>query len=377
MLRSSTGRTRLALLPLLALLGALIATLLPASSASAAPPAKAPGRAIEGFAPYQPQTTCSPTAKPGTVALRTIVLAAYGGTGDYGIIRDCSLGGRSEHKEGRAWDWKASAGNPTQVAQVNDMLRWLFATDRYGNTFAQTRRLGIMYVIWNHRIWNASSHTWKAYTGADPHTSHVHFSLGWAGALKRTSYWTGVVSGPVAAPAAPKAPAPAPTAPRPTAPKPPVVAPRPTTPQPLTTTAVLNVGAASAKGVTTTFLLVAGHRYLLTSTGYYRYGPGALLADAECSVHPADGSWQRSTQWEDDGSWSGPRGHLDLQVGGEPTRWVTADGERCDATGHSYATVVEPSTTGPLALKVVDDAYSDNGGGLRVTVAPLGGGFHR
>ena len=346
-------------LALLALLGVLTMT----SAAQAAPLAKSPSKAIEGYAPYQPQTTCSPTAKPGTVALRSLVLAAYGGTGDYGIIRNCSLGGRSEHKEGRAWDWKVSASNAAQVKQVNDMLRWLFATDDYGNQHAQARRLGVMYVIWNKRIWNASSHAWSAYTGADPHTSHVHFSLGWAGALKRTSYWTGKVSGVVGAPAAPV------VTPTPTAPKPVPVPPKPVGPQPLTAETSLTVSAARPEGTTSAFLLEAGRRYLLKSTGYYRYG--AQLADAECSAWVSDGTWHRSSQGEDAGTWTGPRGHLDLQVEGDPTRWGTESGDGCDTTTHTYFTVVEPTETGPLTMKVVDDDYSDNGGGLRVTVTPV------
>ena len=343
---------------LLALLGVLTIT----STAQAAPLVKTPSRTIEGYAPYQPQTTCSPTAKPGTVALRSLVLAAYGGTGDYGIIRNCSVGGRSEHKEGRAWDWKVSTTNAAQVRQVNDMLRWLFATDAYGNTHAQARRLGVMYVIWNKRIWNASSHTWKAYNGADPHTNHVHFSLGWAGALKRTSYWTGKVSGVVGAPAAPAAPKPTPA---------PAPAPKPTTPQPLTTATTLVVSAVKPTGTTSSFLLVAGQRYLLKSTGYYRYGAGVQLADAECSAWPVDGTWHRSSQAEQDGSWTGVRGHLDLQVEGEPTRWGTEGADGCDATTHTYWTVLEPTKTGPLTMKVVDDVYTDNGGGLHVTVTPV------
>jgi len=32
---------------------------------------------------------------------------------------------------------------------------------------------------------------WATYTGTDPHTSHIHFSFSWDGAMKRTSWWTG------------------------------------------------------------------------------------------------------------------------------------------------------------------------------------------
>ena len=359
----------------------IVALALPAF---AAPAVRTPLRAIEGYAPYQAQSICSPTAKPGTVALRTLVMRAYPGSGDYGIIRNCKIGGRSEHKEGRAWDWKVSAGNAAQVRQVNDMLRWMFATDRYGNRFAMARRLGVMYIIWNHRIWSASRQTWRAYTGADPHTSHVHFSLGWAGALKRTSYWSGKVS-PVLTAAGARVPVPTPPRPPvvtppkpptpPTPPKPPVppVIPPPDNPDSSDSPLLQKVTVQSnaAAGTTSAFLLEAGKRYLLISTGSYHYGSGTMVADAECSVRPADGSWSRRSQWEDNGSWQGPSGHLDLQVQGTSTRWSTRDGGSCDTATHTYYTVLQPSSSTKLTLKVIDDNYSDNAGVLAVTVREL------
>jgi hypothetical protein len=348
---------RVSLLPLLALLGAMVATLLPVG-ASAAPLARTPSRAIEGFAPYRAQTICSPSAKSGTIALRSLIMHAYGGTGDYGIIRNCAVGGRSEHKEGRAWDWKVNVASAAQVRQVNDMFRWLFATDSYGNTFAQARRLGVMYVIWNHRIWSASSRRWQPYTGADAHLNHVHFSLSWAGALRRTSYWTGIVSPTLPAPGQPPTPSPAPAT--------------PAGPRPLTAAAVLTVSGKVEQATRSTFLVTRGQRYLLTATGVYRYGAGRMLADAACSVHPDDGTWHRSSPREQDGSWTGPSGHLDLQVLGLPTHWETTNPDGCNVATHAYATIFRPSVTGPLTLKVVDDEYGDNAGGLRVTVRPLG-----
>ena len=64
------------------------------------------------------------------------------------------------------------------------------------------RRLGIQYVIWNHKIWGAYSASagWRKYTGADPHTDHVHISFTWAGARSKTSFWTGKVGNVGAAP---------------------------------------------------------------------------------------------------------------------------------------------------------------------------------
>src|SRR5580693_7863966 len=80
------------------------------------------------------------------------------------------------------------------------MLRWLFATDANGNQDAMFRRLGLMYVIWNKRIWGSWDQKWEPYSCSGVtacHVNHIHFSFGWAGAEKKTSYWTGVASAPL------------------------------------------------------------------------------------------------------------------------------------------------------------------------------------
>ena len=153
------------------------------------------GAQIEGFARYEAQSTCDPTPKPGTLALRDLLLARYPSTNSLGISRACDVGGESEHKEGRAFDWGADVGNAADVAAVNDFLTQLFATDAQGHTFALARRMGVMYVIWNHQIWGAYSANdgWRPYDGDNPHTNHVHISLSWAGARGETSFWSGAV----------------------------------------------------------------------------------------------------------------------------------------------------------------------------------------
>ena len=159
------------------------------------------GPVIDNSSYYEGQSKCSPDAKPGVVAFQQMVLAEFPGTGAGGIGRDCSVGGQSEHKEGRAWDWGVSAASASHRESVSDLLDWLFATDRYGNEHAMARRLGLMYLIWNKRIWFPLS-GWRTYcvtkkevcVGDDggirsPHTDHVHFSFTWAGALKETTFW--------------------------------------------------------------------------------------------------------------------------------------------------------------------------------------------
>ena len=198
--RPARGRSRSTVRSLLTATLALLCLAIVAVPASATMPTPTFGPLIEDLAGYQSQTTCDPTAKPGVAAFRTMVLANYPGTGDDGITRSCSIGGTSEHKEGRAWDWMVSAYDAKQAAQVQDLLTWLFATDQYGNKYAMARRLGVMYVIWNKKIWGAYSADdgWRCYYACpgspssynhDPHTGHVHFSFDWDGALKHTTYW--------------------------------------------------------------------------------------------------------------------------------------------------------------------------------------------
>ncbi len=173
-----------------------------APSALATPPAHGFGPAIEGWGGYEGQSKCSPYAKPGVLAFRAMVLRAYPGTGAGGIERACNVGGQSEHKEGRAWDWTASAGVPYQRQAAQSLIKWLTDKDRYGNEAAMAKRLGVMYIIWNRRIWGAWG-GWETYcvqkpAGCkdpedgglrSPHTDHVHISFTWDGAMKRTTYW--------------------------------------------------------------------------------------------------------------------------------------------------------------------------------------------
>lgn len=140
---------------------------------------------------YVGQATCDPVARPGTTALRNAVLSTIGVGYDGGVTRACSIGGRSEHKEGRAWDWMINAKDPSQKATADSFLAWLVGIDGTGVRGGNAHRLGIMYVIFNGRTWASYSPTWKAYTGSNPHTDHIHLSLSWDGAMKRTSWWTG------------------------------------------------------------------------------------------------------------------------------------------------------------------------------------------
>ena len=209
-------RTTAVALSVLTLLAGLLTL---AGSADAAVHVPGPGRgmpaAIEPQSiDYVEQTSCDPAFKPGTAALGRLLSATYPGITVQGAY-SCGTDGRvSEHYEGRAIDWMTSARVPSQARNANTFISWLLATDKAGNRYAMARRLGVMYLIWNNRIWGGWDGTWQPYgncartpqPGYDNscHRTHVHLSLTWNGAQGRTSYWTSRVTGTDFGPCRPK-----------------------------------------------------------------------------------------------------------------------------------------------------------------------------
>lgn len=141
------------------------------------------GVELEDYPPWAPVAICDPTPKPGAVAFRDWVLRTMGGR-DVGISRACEGVPTSRHHEGRAWDW----GQPDhETAEL--FLRCLLAADAQGNAHALARRAGLRVIIYNRRIWTSGTKEWRPYTGASPHTDHVHFAFGWPGARGETSLY--------------------------------------------------------------------------------------------------------------------------------------------------------------------------------------------
>ncbi len=157
---------------------------------------------LEDFAEYQGQRECTPAGKIGALRLTALLRATYG-SADVGIDRDCSDGGQSEHKEGRAIDWMLSYKVPAQKAKVEAFLWWLLKADPAGRPAANARRLGIMYLGWHDRFWGSyrADQGWTELKGcfgtpsADYdtycHRDHLHISLSWDGGSARTSFWDG------------------------------------------------------------------------------------------------------------------------------------------------------------------------------------------
>lgn len=167
---------------------------------------------VDSFAAYVPQTSCDPKWRKGVKRFRDLVLQAYPATEDWGSIRDCTDDGISEHLDGRAWDWRANAKDPEEFAAATDLINWLMAEGPNGEDAYWARRLGIMYIGYNHKIWGAyrAREGWRRLSPSDPHTDHVHFSFSWAGAFGRTSFFDGTPTAADFGPCRPFADEPAP-----------------------------------------------------------------------------------------------------------------------------------------------------------------------
>lgn len=194
-------RTLSWLLPIALLVGLITVT----APAEAAAPRVPPGlpRAIEPLAPYVGQVSCDPKVRPGTVKLAHLLTStyrAYHATSWNSAYACGTDGSQSEHYEGRAIDWMVNVHNKQQRTAATSAIAWLLATDARGNRFAMARRLGVMYIIWNNRMWGAWDGKWESYNNCSHttssaydnacHRTHVHISLSWNGAMGRTSFWT-------------------------------------------------------------------------------------------------------------------------------------------------------------------------------------------
>ncbi len=155
---------------------------------------------IEPLPSYQAPVACDPVAKAGPKDLQALLKKTYGTT-SFGITRGCSGTPTSEHQEGRALDWML--GGSVSKADADAFLAWLLGTDKQKYSVAMARRMGIMYVVWQDKIFRVYHPDigWQPYldcakrpSKADDtycHRNHVHFSFTWDGAMARTSYWSG------------------------------------------------------------------------------------------------------------------------------------------------------------------------------------------
>jgi hypothetical protein len=159
--------------------------------------------AIESMTDYTGQTACDPVVRPGTrklADLLTTTYRAYGATSWASAYACGTDAPQSEHYEGRAIDWMVDIHDKRQHAAALAAIKWLLATDKAGNQFAMARRLGVMYLIYDNRMWGSWDGRWEPYNNCAHtrsaaydnacHRTHIHISLSWNGAMGRTSFWT-------------------------------------------------------------------------------------------------------------------------------------------------------------------------------------------
>lgn len=189
------------------LLGLLV---VPAGAGSAAStPVPLPGvdlpDELDWAAEYHGTTICHPQPKPGTLRLGALLDRTYGEYTKYYAGTACPNG--LQHQEGRAIDWMVNSARNVENAKAEAFIAWLLADGPNGESAANARRLGIMYLVWNNRIWAIyrQSDGWRNYQGCTSgsrqssgndtscHRDHIHISLSWDGANAQTSFWTGKV----------------------------------------------------------------------------------------------------------------------------------------------------------------------------------------
>jgi hypothetical protein len=189
---------------------AIVASVAPAATAGGGPPAPPTPTglptAIEGLSPYVAPTGCDLRTRTGSLKFARLIQATYGSS--YGLSRTCTSATTpsSEHFDGRAVDSFFNVRDTTERAEASALLTWLLKSDAAGNRYANARRLGVMYIIWNDKMWSSyrAGEGWRPYSNcADTpssaydtacHRNHIHFSLSWEGAHGRTSFWTKTVA---------------------------------------------------------------------------------------------------------------------------------------------------------------------------------------
>ncbi len=191
---------------LAAALGAAVAVGIVSAPAQAALPEPKPSvelpSQIDLPAFYEPQTICKSKERPGTRALRELLIDTYGPATAY-ATRTCTSS-TSEHFDGRALDWMRDKRVPEQKAMADAFIDWLLAPAPDGTPQEMARRMGIMYIIWNGRMIRMYDvgRGWTEYRGCRStsrgkaydttcHRNHVHFSLSWNGAAAMTSWYSG------------------------------------------------------------------------------------------------------------------------------------------------------------------------------------------
>lgn len=123
---------------------------------------------------YVGARSCTGGPQPGTKNLMSVFLELHAADGGYNLgIYNCrpirgTNNTTSLHGEGRAGDHGCRNGPQPWTHAWGDLL------------VANSAELGIQCVIHDRRIWSSTyPDGWRAYSGSDPHTSHLHVEQTW------------------------------------------------------------------------------------------------------------------------------------------------------------------------------------------------------
>ncbi len=210
-LRRRAARWGLLSTALLATVVAPLALLGPTAAAATTPVTPTFTAPVEPYPSYTSEQGCLSGVRPAvTATIDQILIPTYGGASwRFLTQRTCNPTSFSGHDNGTALDWMNRYDIADEKARVDAFIGWLLATDSQDNTHALARRLGVMYLIWNNRIFEmyrpgagwTSYNTWVG--GAEKpcaqlpaatydticHRDHLHISFTPAGAAMQTSYW--------------------------------------------------------------------------------------------------------------------------------------------------------------------------------------------
>jgi putative cell wall-binding protein len=165
---------------------------------------------VETYANAAPAVCSNGYVYPGVWAFRDILASSYGNR-TASTVRGCPstvTSSMSYHARGLALDWSFNVYNSTEAAQAQQVLDWLFEPSSTGEKHVRLKRLGIIEVIWNDKLWtrfdrNSTSDigTWRVHDfsgcvaagGSEntcAHRDHIHFSFSLEGGNMQRTWWS-------------------------------------------------------------------------------------------------------------------------------------------------------------------------------------------
>lgn len=165
---------------------------------------------VEGHAGAAPIECSNGYVYPGVYAFRDILASAYGARTS-SLARACPgtlTSSLSYHARGLALDWRFNVYDSSEAAQAQQVLNWLFQENAAGEKQVRLKRLGIIEVIWNDKLWTTSNRnatgdiqTWRVHDfsgcvaagGSEntcAHRDHIHFSFSREGGNMQRSWWS-------------------------------------------------------------------------------------------------------------------------------------------------------------------------------------------